>query len=157
MPPAPRFQFWLLSHFYHFVIFRRDGRLRQRSLQPSLTSLTPTKMGSSGSPERRICATVDECRRTRMLVNRLVLASICPWSFHENPNTLTQVASHFAEVFDFIDAGRNSACGAVLVHCFEGKNRTWVERGFHVFSIKKLDFTMKKCEHWFTDGLTWCN
>jgi hypothetical protein len=24
----------------------------------------------------------------------------------------------------------------VLVHCFEGKNRTWVERGFHYFSIK---------------------
>lgn len=36
----------------------------------------------------------------------------------------TDVASHFAEVFDFIDAGRNSACGAVLVHCFEGKNRS---------------------------------
>eukprot|EP00435_Cladocopium_sp_Y103_P069527 s39_g33.t1 len=36
----------------------------------------------------------------------------------------TDVASHFEEVFDFIDAGRNSKSGAVLVHCFEGKNRS---------------------------------
>jgi len=34
MQPAPRFRFWLLAHLYHFVISRRDGRLRQRSLQP---------------------------------------------------------------------------------------------------------------------------
>ena len=94
------------------------------------------RWGHQGHPRGESAQPLTSAEEPGMLVNRLVLASICPWSFHESPNTLTQVASHFAEVFDFIDAGRNSACGAVLVHCFEGKNRTWVERGFHYFSIK---------------------
>lgn len=50
-----RFQFPLLSQSFTLLSFcdRVVGRLRQLSLQPPLTSLTPTKMGSS--PERRSC------------------------------------------------------------------------------------------------------
>jgi len=51
----------------------------------------------------------------------------------------TPIVEHFADAFQFIDEGRATPGGVVLVHCYYGNSRSaTIIIGYHVQHVPKL-------------------